>query len=201
MKNRSSLLTKVAICWLGTVSLANAGLINPGFETGDFTGWTGFGDTGFTIISSADCGHSFPTSCTPHTGSFAAFFGNPSLGGVTQSVATVPGASYVFDFWLKVDVASVGYVGTEYIISWDSTVLADVVDAPISSWQHLSYTTTAISSSSVVKFEFLNHPDWFGLDDVSVTAVGEVPEPVSSILAGASLLALAGLGRVLRRRP
>jgi hypothetical protein len=192
------LLARAVFCGLGTVEYANGGVVNPGFETGDFTNWTQIGDTGFTTVTSASCGHGAFT-CTPHTGSFAAFFGNPSLGGITQSLATVPSTTYNVDFWLVVDVDKRGYVGTEYRVSWDSTILADVVDAPIAPWQHLSFTTTAGGTTSVLKFEFRNSPDWFGLDDVNVAAGDGVPEPVSSILAGTSLIALAGLRRMLRR--
>jgi hypothetical protein len=65
----------------------------------------------------------------------------------------------------------------------------------------LSFTADPGGTASVLKFEFFNSPDSFGLDDVSVDATQEgVPEPMSSILAGtACLLALAGWRRVLRR--
>src|ERR1039457_3900723 len=201
MSRRRLFLAQEFACWLGTPALPNAGVINPGFENGDFTGWTQFGDTSFTgVVLNGNLCPDLTAGCTPHSGSYAAFFGNPDLGGITQSLATVSGTNYNVDFWLSVDPGRRGYEGTEYIVSWDSTILADVLDAPMASWQHLSFTTTASGPASVLKFEFKNSPDLFGLDDVNVTAIDGVPEPVSSILAATSLIALAGLRRVLRRR-
>src|ERR1700694_1505879 len=64
---------------------------NPGFETGDFSGWTQFGDTSFTDVQSFNV----------HSGSFAAEFGQTSSdGGITQNIATTHGITYTVDFWL-----------------------------------------------------------------------------------------------------
>ena len=73
---------------------------NPGFETGDLTGWTLSGDTSFTRVD-IDLFH--------HSGSFSAFlstcdFDDPfcdgSTGSITQTLATTAGASYDIEFWL-----------------------------------------------------------------------------------------------------
>src|SRR5258708_2856220 len=65
-------------------------LANPGFETGDFTGWTQSGNTGFSGATGA-----------PHTGQFGAFFGPVgSMGFISQDLATIPGAAYEISWWL-----------------------------------------------------------------------------------------------------
>ena len=69
---------------------ARANLVtNPGFETGDFTGWTQWGDTSFTGVSS---------SVPIHSGNFAAYFGPTSTdGGIDQNIAgTVAGRAAKF---------------------------------------------------------------------------------------------------------
>src|SRR5262245_60755082 len=72
-------------------------VVNGGFETGDFTGWTQFGNTGFTGVQAGPFG-----GINPHGGQFHAFFGPVgSTGGISQVVpGTVLGGNYVLDFWL-----------------------------------------------------------------------------------------------------
>ena len=52
-------------------------ITNPGFETGDFTGWALSGDTSFTSVD----------NFSPHSGSFGAFLGTSgSTGSITQTL-------------------------------------------------------------------------------------------------------------------
>ena len=68
-------------------------VVNPGFETGSFSGWTQSGDLGFTNV----------TSNMPHSGSFAADLGPLTEGFLTQTLPTVVGQSYHVSFWLALD--------------------------------------------------------------------------------------------------
>jgi hypothetical protein len=86
----------VAVC-VGLLALpsgASADLVvNGGFETGTFAGWTQFGDTSFTGVSSG---------VPVHSGNFAAFFGPTDfIGGIFQNLPTVVGQTYTLDFWLS----------------------------------------------------------------------------------------------------
>lgn len=63
-------------------------VVNGGFETGDFTGWTQFGGLNQTNVNVNDA----------VTGSFGARFSPNSPGGINQSFATVAGGNYVFSF-------------------------------------------------------------------------------------------------------
>src|SRR5205814_9840930 len=67
---------------------------NGSFETGDFTGWTQTGNTGF---SGVECpGAPF---AGPGDGNCDAFFGPVgSVGGITQNIATVAGVRYFIGF-------------------------------------------------------------------------------------------------------
>src|SRR5579859_5070695 len=67
-------------------------LVNGGFETGNFSGWTQSGNTGFTFVSSSNA----------YSGTYAAWLGPVgSLGHLSQTVATTPGASYDLNFFLS----------------------------------------------------------------------------------------------------
>src|ERR1039458_10346258 len=70
-------------------------LVNPGFETGNFSGWTLSGSTAFEGVSS-----SFAT--TPYTGFYSAFFGavgTPNI--ISQTIATTAGDTYDLSFALN----------------------------------------------------------------------------------------------------
>src|SRR5438874_8646968 len=69
---------------------------NGSFETGDFTGWTQVGNTGFSGVECPGVGFAGPGD-----GACDAFFGPVgSDGGISQVLNTVPGKQYNirFDF-------------------------------------------------------------------------------------------------------
>src|SRR5689334_4706308 len=75
---------------------------NGGFEAGNFTGWTQFGDTSYTGV----CPDGDPsTSCsgyTPYDGFWMGSFGAiHTQGGVSQDISTTPGANYLISFYLS----------------------------------------------------------------------------------------------------
>jgi len=82
----SSTLLLIGLAW----PAAAIPVTNPGFETGNFAGWTQFGDAGFTGVDGNRV----------HSGSFAAYFGNGSPGGISQDLATTIGQTYQISFWL-----------------------------------------------------------------------------------------------------
>jgi PEP-CTERM motif-containing protein len=155
---------------------------NPGFETGDFSGWTQFGDTSFTDVQSFNV----------HSGSFAAEFGpTASDGGITQNIATTPGITYTVDFWLDNRDTS----GTNHMsASFAGVTVLTLTSAPAFTYTEYTFSVLATTSSSLLQFSFYNPPSWWDLDDVSVTAV---PEPGT---LGLIVLGALGLVGTLRKR-
>src|SRR5205814_1991684 len=95
MKTLPKLLITLAVAAAFSFAYpAKANLItNPGFETGDFTGWS---VTGAATVTGTFNG------IMPHTGSFQAVLGshNAASGEIDQSIATIAGQSYTINFWL-----------------------------------------------------------------------------------------------------
>jgi len=94
-----------------------------------------------------------------------------SLVFLTQTLATTAGASYTLDFWLS---NPIGGPGTEWLVKVGATAgtlatLMDVTNAPAFNYTHYTFTFTATTSSTILQFGFKHPPDWFYLDDVSVT--------------------------------
>src|SRR5437879_3738941 len=91
-------------------------LTNPGFETGTFAGWTQSGNTGFTSIVTSPV----------HSGTFAASFGPVgSLGFISQTLTTTPGAAYNISWFL-----ANGSSGTpnEFTVLAGGNTLVDMVN-------------------------------------------------------------------------
>jgi VPDSG-CTERM motif len=177
--SRLGILALAGLLAAGIAQSAKANLIvNGGFETGAFDGWTQTGNTSFTFVNGE-----------PHSGNQAAWFGAGSLGGILQSFATTAGATYHFDFWLKntgsPSEAHVFWNGLEILILSDP---GDFVD-----YTHYQFTETAIGASTEIKFLFENTPSWYRLDDVNVSGV---PDAGSTF----SLLGFASLGVAALRR-
>jgi hypothetical protein len=172
----------IAAAALSLAHPVSANLItNPGFETGDFTGWEvgGFGDIGVD-------------SSNPHSGSYAAFFGGGSPI-LAQILDTVPHTIYTVSFWLA--NSSVSENNSFTVIFAGQTVLK------LSGSEPFGYTLFTFSDLRVrgaveqIVFNGEAPEGFWYLDDVSVTPSGFVPEPFPTLW-----LALPFAGMVAFRR-
>jgi hypothetical protein len=176
-----------AMALVGAVSLAGAAhaalVTNGGFETGNFSGWTQFGNTGFTGVTS-------PTYA--HSGTYGGQFGAVgSPGGIFQTLATTAGVTYRVSFWLSIDS------GTPNSMTFNWNGGADelsLTNAAGQAFRQYTYFVAATAATTDLRFTIQHNPAYYGLDDVSVTAVSA---PGSLALAG---LALVAVGAASRRK-
>ncbi len=163
---------------------AKANLItNPGFETGDFTGWTP--SVGEFVAGEFD-------SIAPHSGNYEAVSRGGTLG---QTLATIPGHTYFVSFWY----ANFTFPGDfQFLeVTWGDEVQVHLTGG--SGFRpYTQFTFSVPATSASTELQFLFSSDSF-LDDVSVNPrVVGVPDGGSTVyLLGFASLGLAAVRRKL----
>ncbi len=171
-------------------------IVNGGFETADFTGWTV--NAGATGVAGNFDGY------RPHSGNFFAALGHVGtpIGSISQSITTTVGDSYTLSLFLGSD----GALPNQFVVQWNGTTLydqsslPDTRSNPSGQYNLLSFTVVGTGSDTLTFLE-RNDPAYLALDDVTLVLAptNAVPEPASMVLVAMGGLGMAGV-RFIRRR-
>jgi len=136
---------------LATPALAQNLLVNGNFGTGNFSGWTQSGNTGFTNV--VPSGNGYVVSAGPIG----------SLGFLSQTVATTAGTTYVLSYQLGSD----GGTPNQFTAAAGATTLANQTNIPVQALTPYTFDFTATSVSTLVQFGFRDDPGALTFTDAS----------------------------------
>jgi len=189
-------------------SFESGGFVNQGNDTMSLdpgsttiTGWTVITDT------TAWIGPTNPFSLAANDGDFFLDLTNYQLGapfaGVSQTIATTPGATYSLTFdlggsnrWGRPDGLIASAAGASMTFTTPTT-------GTLNDWYHETMSFVAAGSSTTVTLQGASGFNYIGLDNVSVDLGSpvSVPQPAALALIGAGLIGLIVVrGRISTRR-
>jgi hypothetical protein len=159
-----------------------------GFESGTFCWWTLVGNT---IINTTNGPVIYNAVENPadgwdvaYSGNYGAFLGDTNVATLSQMLPTCPGQEYLLSFWLN---NPIGGSNELFEVNWNTNgmttnTICFLPNPPGFAWTNLNFVLTAAGTNTMLQFGAENQPNYFGLDDISVTAV---PAPVFSAVTAA----------------
>ena len=175
--------------WLCQPARCQNLVLNGGFETGNFSSWTQFGDTGFSSVVTA----------TSPEGTRHARMGPLSPGGIFQNIATTIGQKYDISYRLSAG-SSTGSNRT-FLAQFGNplalTTLESLTNPALFGFTLRTFTFVATTTTSQIRFTFENDPDYWRLDNVIV----KVPELNAQAAQLPLVLVVLILLIVFERRP
>jgi len=173
-------VSQVAQPRLFTLQVGQSLVRDGGFESGSFCHWTLAGRTvinsGAIIENAVESPHSGYNPV--HSGNYGAMFADSTLAVLSQALPTCPGQKYLLSFWLRNPTKGSGEV---FEVNWNTNGAATntillVLNPPVLAWTNFNFVVTATGTNTTLQFGAYNDPNYFGLDDISVTPLGQPPQ-------------------------
>jgi hypothetical protein len=139
-------------------------VVNPGFETGDLTGWTHTGNLGGTAVTTAPA--------YVHSGSYGLQIGPVSPGFISQTVPTKVGHTYDVYFWME-NVAPASPNSFELSYANGVPIWPFSTNSAPAGWTDFLTGFRAAEPHETLTFEFANTLSYWGLDDISIVDTTE----------------------------
>ena len=184
------------LCGIGVAGAPNL-LTNPGFETGDFTGYNVSGGDG-APLATYDQGVSCESNPTdpysfPHSGDCAAFIRSYSPFTITQSVVVEDGRYYAFSLWLERSNLNgpVSFTATAQFTGGRAVKLLDLGAGYEYEYSYSQFATTLHAPAHGVNtltlaFVADNSGASWSLDDLSLTVIAPPPQGAENLLVNPS---------------
>lgn len=186
------LFVTALLCISAVSSQANL-VTNPGFETGNFSGWTLIDSSGLSNVGGDPA---FAHSGTYHAnlGTAPVPPGPSNIGSLSQNIATTPGSFYDVSFWLANDITAGLSPTNSFRVLWNGATIFTLTpnSGPFQYTNFSFFNLQATNPGTALEFVFQHDNDFFRLDDVSVNPSG-VPETGSTILMVLPVFGLFGL--------
>ena len=181
-------VTAAALFSAAATSSAQNLVVNGGFESNNFSGWTLSDPSGNSVVASNSQNFVFAAEGTRYA--YLATEFAPSTGSIStlsQTLNTQAGQAYTFSFALANDQTPPAGVET-FQAFFNNVALSLTLPPPNGGYQFFTFSDLiATSNLTEIRFEYRHDDDGFRLDAVSV-----VPEPST-----VSLLAISAAGGVL----
>ncbi len=159
---------------------------NGDFETGDFSYWN-FNAQDFpaNFVGAVTNGwNDFDGYDYILSGEFSAVLGQTNeLGSITQTLVTTPGQAYVISLFID---NPVGGATNQFVVKWNGYTLYSKLEVPVIHWTNMLLLASSATTNSTLEIDFRNDPDYFGLDNITVTPISQ-PQ-FSSFSVGASTI-------------